>query len=368
MDVRLKRSLAVLFCSVVAGNAMTLSACKNGNGSNDDRCVDFQLLRGHAYEPGNVVLMFKLETCDGEPVPGITADNLVLREDDVVLSPAETGQILLASTMGYDWFTVLLLDVSGSALDFDTLPDLQEALRWLIEQVTDEQRVGIYLFDGRADVEVLVPVTTDAALLRNGIDSLSTYTPVDPSTNLNGAVLSGLALLDSLAVGSDAPVKAGTMVLFTDGVDQAGRVSDAEAESAVRNSGRNVHAVGLGSGVDSVHLTAIGKDGWHFANVPAGLIGQFDDVGESMQLAAGTYYILAYCTLKRARQHLVTLGVEGREGTLGFAFTADGFQAGCSTADIAASCASRECGLVNGALWCGACQAGETCTPEGQCM
>jgi hypothetical protein len=67
---------------------------------------------------------FTVDTRDGEPVPGLTAEQLRIDEDDQLVSPYESKQTILNSEVAARHSTLLLLDMSGSvtaidAVDFD---------------------------------------------------------------------------------------------------------------------------------------------------------------------------------------------------------------------------------------------------------
>ena len=232
------------------------------------------------------------------------------------------------------------------------LADFQDVAKTFVEGLAASRPVGIYVFDGRAAPEQLVAFSTDVGALRDGIDALSGIVPVDPSTNLNGAVVSGLTLLDDEAARSGAPVGLGTLVVVTDGTDEAGRASNAEVVGAVQASNHEVHVIGLGPEVDQPVLESFGKDGAQFAADAAGFAAAFNTTADSVETANGRLYVLTYCSMKRAGQHTVTLEIDGTEGSLQFDFSADGFDVGCDTQALVDACVGRECGAADDVLWC----------------
>ena len=95
--------------------------------------------------------------------------------------------------------TVLLLDMSGSMLEADTLNELKTSAKLFINRIAGEngQEVAIYLFDGREKIKNLIAFTKSVEGLQNAIDSITKDNIVsdpgyDISTNLNGAVQQGL--------------------------------------------------------------------------------------------------------------------------------------------------------------------------------
>ena len=212
-------------------------------------------------------------------------------------------------------------------------PLVQNAARTFIDQVVVDQRVAIVLFDGRRELETLVDFTDDPQVLYDGIDSLSDYEPVDPSTNLNGAVEAALSMLDREARLSLDKINGGSLILFTDGTDQASRVSDEAILDAIDKTPHTVFAVGLGEEVDPEHLGAIGKDGAEFA-ATEDIVDAFNRVAERLQAESQKYYVLGYCSPKRAGEHTLALEVEGNRGDLTYDFAADDFGPGCDPTDF----------------------------------
>jgi len=301
-----------------------------------DNCVTFRNLGGLAGPPSVVNIFFQLTTCSGAPLAGITADEYRIYEDGQEVSVFESQQQYTTTPRCFTSATVLMLDMSGSILASGNLPALQEAATQFATMVAATQPVVLLTFDGRVDVQVLSTATNDVAALTASIASLSQYEVVDVSTNLNGAVVQGLDLLDDvLGVGQEPrSLRLGTLVVFTDGTDQAARVSDTEAVQDARESEHDVYTVGLGGEIDQSHLQSLGKSGWYFADNVDGLSEAFGRAAEDIQNAANSYYELSYCTPKRAGTHTLELTLRGSTGSLTFQFNADGFQGGCNPTNL----------------------------------
>ena len=94
--------------------------------------------------------------------------------------------------------------------------------------------MAIYLFDGRPTLQTLIGFTRDHDDLTAAITSLDDYEVLDPSTNLNGAIVSGLEVLDSIAVSDPDSMVGASMVVFTDGADMAGYVTNEELEALLK--------------------------------------------------------------------------------------------------------------------------------------
>ena len=323
--------LSVLALAIGAGTAGCPGPPVPGN------CVAFRNLGGLAGQPSVVNVFFQLTTCSGEPLAGITADQYRIREDGQEVSVFESQQQYTTTPRCFTSATVLMLDMSGSILASGSLPALQEAATQFAAIVAETQPVVLLTFDGRANVEVLSTATDDIAALTASIASLSQYEVVDVSTNLNGAVVQGLDVLDDvLGVGQEPrSLRLGTLVVFTDGTDQAARVSDSEAVLDARESEHDVYTVGLGGETDQAHLRSLGKSGSYFADNVNALSEAFGRAAQDIRNAANSYYELSYCTPKRAGAHTLELTLRGSTGSLTFQFDADGFEGGCTPTNLA---------------------------------
>ena len=301
----------------------------------DASCVSFNRLNGETRQPSVVKLYFQLKTCDGDPLAGIQPEKFLIKEDGTEVSVYESDQGYAPDTRKFQLATVLLLDMSGSILESGNLPPLQQAAKAFVQTVASGQSIAIYTFDGRADLQLLVDFTESVSDLKAGIDSLSSYEVVDKSTNLNGAVLQGLDVLDNKENSlSSGVLFAGSLAVFTDGTDQAARVSDSQAASAASSSSFNVYTIGLGGEVDRDHLEDVGKDGSYIADDVNTLDSVFSDAASDIEAMAESYYILAYCSPKRAGYHELELSLRESSGSTTYDFDADGFEGGCSPDDF----------------------------------
>jgi Ca-activated chloride channel family protein len=96
---------------------------------------------------------------------------------------------------------ILVLDVSGSMQASDVRPTrlaaAQKAVRGFLERVPPQVRVGLVAFSG--DAEVAAPPTTDRALLRRSLESISSF-----------PAFGGTAIGDALAVAVELAEQAGS--------------------------------------------------------------------------------------------------------------------------------------------------------------
>jgi hypothetical protein len=304
--------------------------------------------------------LFKVDTCGGDPVAGLSGAQFDIFEDGKKVSSFESQQRVAPRGERFRLYSVVLLDTSGSMLRSGDFPKLQAAAAKYLDEALapggDGHRVALMAFDGRERPQTLVPFTSSRAALQAGLDSLSVsecrassdcagfsdrrtcagWRCVDDSTNLNGAIVSTLGVLDAELAHSDVTWRDGAVVLFTDGTDQASRVSSGAAQEAVLKSAQHVFTIGLGGEVDEATLKALGKDGYRPVANAEQLGEAFVDIAGRVASRANRFYVLEYCSPKRSGSH--TLKVVGTidsprdgllVGSLSGQFDATGFSSGC---------------------------------------
>lgn len=327
-------------------------------------CLKLRLQEGGFASslPARVSLFFSVDTCAGEPVGGLGADSFELFENDVPVSRFESQQQIRSRGEKLRLYSLVLLDLSGSMLRSGDYPKLRSAADAYLDRLlaADPQahRVGIAVFDGRQELTHIVPFTSDRAALAAGLDALEVrecsasadcagfadrrtcagWRCVDDSTNLNGAVIAGLDAVDAaLMAAQDIPHRQGALVVFTDGTDQAARVSHDAAEEAVEGGSAHVYTVGFGGEIDPSALQDLGKSGFFSADNAEALSVAFGQVADRLTAIARRYYVLEYCSPKRSGKHsLEVRATLPREhgpaltGTFATDFDATGFESGCS--------------------------------------
>lgn len=293
-----------------------------------------------AEKPSNVAIYFRVEAHDGEPIAGMTADQFSIYEDDQLVSKYESQQTILNPEVTATHYTLLLVDMSGSVADSEDRPQVVEAVRVFTEKVEANNRVGIYAFDGEAELHRIVGFTKSADSADARAGSLDAFAPKDPSTNLNGAVVAGLEELDTALAEATTPLRIGTLVVFTDGTDRAARVDRETMLEAVRDSEHDVFAIGLGAEISEDELANIGKSGTSLATDRKNVVDAFDAIGSKIAAMTRSYYLLSYCSPARAQEHEVRIEADAKRkndknkeeelhGELVSSFDAAGFEAGC---------------------------------------
>jgi hypothetical protein len=314
-----------------------LAAAAIGLGSTG--CAGLQLapIKMTQQKPSNVAVYFKVENQSGEPIAGLTADGFRIYEDGQLVSQFESKQTILNPEVAAVHYTLLLVDMSGSVSESGNGQVLVDAVSTFTSRLEKQQKVAIYAFDGSPDLHPIVPFTDQPGSAKAGVQSLATYKPRDPSTNLNGAVVKALDELDNALGKATQPLKFGTLVVFTDGTDRAGRVPADTMEQHIREKPFDVYAIGLGAEIKQDQLGTIGKSGTAMAADRNAIIKAFDDVGAKVEGRTRSYYLLSYCSPSRAGKHEVRIeavardkdGRNERTGSLKSDFDATGFAPGC---------------------------------------
>ena len=297
--------------------------------------LKLELVDASVQKPSNVALYFAMDDKEGNPVPGVEASEFKIYEDGKLISDYESKQTILNQEVAIERYTLLLLDMSGSVVDSGQVPQVQEAVAAFLENIGENEKIAIYAFDGR---EEIVPVAKfgmrESALARKN-ELLSNYEPKDPSTNLNGAIIKGVEVLEEAKAKSDVPLRFGTLVIFTDGTDRAHRATPEDAVAAMEDSDTGAFVIGLGGEVDQAEMQRFARDGFVHAKDKETITQSFKDVADKINAQALRYYLLSYCSPARAGTHELTVEVAVGEdkGKLEYQFDAEGFDPGCDPND-----------------------------------
>ncbi len=347
----------------LAGALVMAAACGPEAVDEQQACLTLTEPEGSSLAtslPARVSLLFGVDTCGGKPVAGLPASAFVLTEDGRRVSDFESQQVVRAQGQQSAMFSVVLLDMSGSLLKSGQFPELKSAAGRYLTAVLGAgagQQVAVYTFDGRAEPQRVVPFTSDLNQALRGLDTLDVrecsaaadcagfadrrscagWRCIDDSTNLYGAFVSALQQLDAKVAQADVRWKDAALVVFTDGTDQAGRASVHDAFAALSKSTAHLFSVGLGAEVDEAVLRALGRSGYFPASRAEELGQAFTAVADKVTSLANRFYVLDYCSPKRAGTHTLKVTVtatlpDGRVATGGLSkdFDATGFGSGCA--------------------------------------
>lgn len=333
-----------------------LAACGGGNGSGgggdcdcekapviEENGLVFTFEGQRVRPPANVSVFFKLDTVDGLPVTGLRTEDVLVYEDGDLISQYESQQAVVPTPGQFRSHTLLLLDLSGSILESNNLVPLKGAAREFVFAVMDQpdgasggsgMDISIWWFDGARSLHPLVEdFISDTSVLLERIDAITPEISEDPSTNLYGAVVDGIDMIQREVAAFDDRISVGSVVIFTDGADQAGWRTREEALTAVENAGDDVsiYTIGLRGEIEETVLTAIGRDGHPFADDVEQLVPQFEEIALRIREDANSHYKLEYCSPKRAGDHdlMITASIDGSRGSIVTCFCAEDFKGGC---------------------------------------
>lgn len=293
--------------------------------------LQLQLHNASVQKPSQVALYFSLETSDGEPVGGLDAKAFKIYEDDQLISPFESKQTILNPEMSVVHYTLLLLDLSGSITESGSMHALMSASSGFAEKITKMQKMAVYGFDGSPDLHRAVDFTSNSGSVTRGLAVVASRKSRDPSTNLNGAVVEAVKVLEKALSRSKQPLRFGTLIVFTDGTDRAHRVPEEEMHRILDEANINVFAIGLGAEISDDQLSRLGRQGFVKADEQANIGEAFEQVAARIEAAARKFYLLSYCSPSRAGTHRLRVEVsdKGQSGGLEYEFNADGFGPKC---------------------------------------
>jgi hypothetical protein len=298
--------------------------------------LEVQRINSAQDKPNNVWVFFTV-TDGEEPIAGLEADDFEIYEDDKLVSKFESKQTIQNPDVAAVMYTLLLLDMSGSITESGEADRLVDAAHMFSERVGKTQKVGVYAFDGGEDIYSVVRFTEEPGSIEGGLEGLRTYKSKDPSTNLNGAIVQGLAVLDKELDKDKRPLKFGTLVVFSDGSDRAARVPKQEMLDGLADekyADYEVYAIGVGAEIEESELKEIGRNGTELAENDEKVREAFEKVAARIEAHSKRFYLLSYCTPARKGEHMVRIdalanrdkkGKARSRGSLEYGFDANGF-------------------------------------------
>lgn len=306
--------------------------------------IEMELINSYTEQPAKVRLFFKANLGDDNLFTTLRPADFDIYEDGSLISSLESQAQVQNESGNFIFSTILLLDLSGSVLNDSELPRVKDAAKTFISSVMPREsssafgtkEMAIYWFDGEENIHALSDFSYDVAFLTDRIDSINKNISSDNSTNLNGAVIQGVSVIESRLNENKLKPQtstAGSLVIFTDGTDQAGRVSTNDARDAVNSIGSeySVFTIGLGGEIDQGTLERFGKDGFELAENSFDLNSSFLTIAERLESEANSFYVLEYCSPKRSGKHKLELraNFENRFGSFTTEFNAEDFTGGC---------------------------------------
>ena len=309
--------------------------------------LDLTIQESFTTLPARVSVFFRVNGTDGTAVPNLLSTNFRIfergRNDDCFnqISNSESSAAIAPNSQIFRNSTFLVLDLSNSVLQ-GSLEQLQQASVSFINNVFPSQNdrsfsMGIYWFDGEDQLHLLQSQTTSTDALITAINSITTDISNDPSTDLFGAIIKSTALAEETinAFEDDGIFAAASVVLFTDGTDQAARFTEEEALASVNNADENISffTIGLGGEIDTETLDDVGVNGSVFASNSSELETVFNQISSNVAGQANSFYFFEYCSPKRDGSGLNELVIQAfddnRQGAIQTSFDATDFTSGC---------------------------------------
>lgn len=332
-----------------------------------DRCLTLEGMSSEVVPPAGVRAVLRAKDCDGAPLPDLVTEDLtILLDEETMRSEGETAPII-TQEVEFEQYALILLDLSDSIVANNRLAGMVAAARDMADSLlSQEVAVAVYQFAGPPYFAEIQGFTRDAAKLDAAFDHLSRVTGLG-STDLYGAVNRSLSVLEQ--VGTADVLASRTLVLFTDGTDEAHSTPRSVAVERVASSDAYVFTVGLGGDVDKQELGELGKSGFEWVEDATQLSAAFAKVSQLVSDLARSYYLVAICSPRvgEERTMQIRLRHEGKWGELVVRYSAQGFDlVGCDPAVVAYPCEDRECGSM-GSLSCGTCGDKELCNEDYIC-
>ncbi|OFZ19652.1 MAG: hypothetical protein A2X94_16470 [Bdellovibrionales bacterium GWB1_55_8] len=282
-----------------------------------------------------------------EPALDLHETDFKLFENGAPVSPYESRHSFFNSPQRFRYNTLLLLDLSGSvhASDLGVLKAAADSfIRTLIASDPAHHHVALYAFDGRPQIHQIADFSNQPDSLTELLNAIQCPGPYcrDESTNLNGAIINGLGILEMTADQHLIPIQVEHLVVFTDGTDRSGFFSDQDVRTMLRQVPDHtyLYTVGLGAEIDQAALRAIGRDGAEMAYETSQLMDGFTKIAKRIERQSKRYYRLNYCSPRRSGQHRLRIDVSRQiefggkklqaSGSFETGFDASGFQSGCA--------------------------------------
>ncbi|MEQ8274690.1 MAG: hypothetical protein RMA76_11900 [Deltaproteobacteria bacterium] len=307
-------------------------------GANACSGLNLALVDAAIAPPANVAGLVRVTDCAGDPI-GVRLDqqHFTLSEDGRALSSYEGEHAVFLAERQTQAKTIILLDLSGSIVRAGLRDFMIDGAAKLVAQLPGRHEVAVFGFDGRPDLVRLSGFTSDRIAIGAALELARQAEVVDDSTNLYGAVVSALRVLDNAVDASrtEHDIVHGALVLFTDGDDRAARVAWGAVDRGLDDTPHSTFAIGVGPEIDETFLGELGRSGAVYAGAASEIVQAFKAVGNTLRAHAEATYVVSHCSPARAGTHTLTIEAEyqDRYGQVQIDFSAEGFGGGCRPED-----------------------------------
>ena len=303
-----------------------------------------RLLGGFEIEPVAVassrtaqVAVFASVTNDSEPVDDLTESSFEVEEDGVPLDRKQIQLQLLPRDGVVDHHLLVLVDLSGPVEAPGTRALLARQISSFVGRITARYSVSMYGFDGSPRLTPLGNFRKQSNPSAPALERLASVPQKDPSSNLYGAMVTGLNQLTATLAGSNTPIGLGSMLVIARGPDLAGRTSHDKVTDAINNSPHRVLALTTGNWADPDEAEALGPDGHQSASRFENIEEPLAELARLLEQDYARYYLLSYCSPARAGSRSLLVRVhhhddEGKsiEAQAYSEFDATGFTGRCN--------------------------------------
>lgn len=153
--------------------------------------------------------------------------------------PQSTNSWQNTTTEGID--IMISMDISGSMLAEDFKPNRLEAGKNIAAEFINSRpndRMGLVVFSGKSFTQC--PLTTDHAVLINLFKSIK-FGMIDDGTAMGEGIATAINRI------KDSKAKSKTIILLTDGVNNAGSIAPITAAEIAKTYGIRIYTIGVGS-------------------------------------------------------------------------------------------------------------------------
>ncbi len=153
--------------------------------------------------------------------------------------PQSTNSWQNVSTEGID--IIISLDISGSMLAQDFKPDRLEASKSIASEFINSRpndRMGLVVFSGKSFTQC--PLTTDHAVLINLFKGIK-FGLIDDGTAMGEGIATAINRI------KNSTAKSKTIILLTDGVNNAGSMAPITAAEIAKTYGIRIYTIGVGT-------------------------------------------------------------------------------------------------------------------------
>ena len=365
---------------------------------------DIQIRLVDMQQRGSNIILFVAVTSlpEGEPVMGLSEGHFEVLEDGSALS-VESSLKITPRPADYVWRALILFDTSYSILSTGGLEQVVSSVQSFAHRTTDQNtqahRVGVATFDGAPSLRaVTTPLEPDenvnftAQGIKLDQDITAFLTPecdvhgdcdslygserpecieglcVDRSTNLYGAVRGGIWEVEA-AIARETRVgvpRGGSLLVFTDGSDRAGRVVYEDVLQDVAFSPAYIFTIGVAGEINEEALQAIGRDGTVVIDSIEETDAGLNQIWEKIQNIGNGIYLISYCTATRTGDHEIDVRLRDYDDNLivNYSSLSDAL---CDPEAASRACIDLNCGAGEGNFYCGDCGSYEVCM-DGECL